>query len=320
LGSRSDSWERAVLENEHLRVVVLPGRGGDVHAIKHRPTATQLLWHAPWETPAGPAVPEGADFHEWYLGGWQDLLPNGEAPCTVDGVRHEQHGESWRLPWSCARVDETLVLDVALRVLPLRAWRVLRLAGAMLRVEERVENVGREPVRFMWGHHPAWGGDLLEAGCRVELPGGRVHGYGIDLDRTSRLAATGSGDWPRMPGRAGGSVDLSLVPGPEARSHDVALITDLPDGWYALRNPRRGIGVAVRFPREVFRWLWMWQPYGGATAEPFSRGTYALALEPWTSPPCLAKAVERGAEVRLAPGERLEAMLEVTVLDAERTT
>lgn len=314
--SRSDTWATEVLDNGQLRVVVLPGRGGDVHALEHRPSSTQLLWHAPWTTPAGPSVPDGADFHEWYLGGWQDLLPNGAGPCTVDGVQHEQHGESWRLPWSCARRDETLVLEVALRVLPLRATRRLRLVGATLRVEERIENAGEAPVRFMWGHHPAWGGDLLEAGCRVDLPGGRTHCFGSEVDRSSRLAAVGSGEWPRLPGRQGGSVDLSVVPGAEAGSHDVALVTDLQDGWYALRNPRRGVGVAVRFPRETFRWIWMWQPYGGATVEPFSRGTYALALEPWTSPPGLANAVERGAEIRLGPGERLEATLEVTAFDA----
>lgn len=309
-------WETVRLDNDELSAVLLPGRGGEIHSLEHRPTGAELLWSVPWQTPEGPRVPAGVDFHDWYLGGWQDLFPNGDGPCTVDGVEHERHGEAWRLPWRTSVDGGRATLEVELGVLPLRARRVVTLDGATLHVEEAIEHAGDAPLRLMWGHHPAWGGDLVEEGTRVDLPGGRVECYGAQVDATSRLADRGSSAWPLAPGRAGEPVDVSVVPGPEARSHDVAVITDLADGWYAVRNPRRGIGVALRFPASTFRWLWMWQPYGGASTPPFDRGAYSLALEPWTSPPGLERAAARGAEVRLDPGERLEATLEATVFAA----
>lgn len=312
------SWEQVALGDGELRAVVLPGRGGDVLSLTHAPSGAQLLWQAPWEGHAGPAVPAGADFHDWYLGGWQDLFPNGGAPGVVDGVAHEQHGESWRRAWAGGLTgDGALELSVALDTLPLRARKRIEVRGATLRIAEQVVNAGPDAVRTMWGHHPAYGGDLVERGCRVDLPGGRTECFGGEVDATARLAAHGEGRWPHVPGRDGQPVDLSVVPGPESRSHDVCLITDLSAGWYALRNPARGLGVALRFPRELFRFLWMWQPFGGATGEPFSRGTYALALEPWTSPPSLEAATRRGAEVRLAAGQALEAELELTVFAAD---
>jgi galactose mutarotase-like enzyme len=310
-------WERIELGDGELRAVVLPGRGGDVLSLRHAPSGAELLWQAPWDGHRGPAVPAGADFHDWYLGGWQDLFPNGGAPGVVDGVAHEQHGESWRRAWAVERDGGALELSVALETLPLRARKRIEVAGATLRISEQVANAGGAAVRMMWGHHPAFGGDLVERGCRVDLPGGRTECFGGEVDTSARLASHGEGRWPSIPGRDGRAVDLSVVPGPESRSHDVCLIGELEAGWYAVRNPARGLGVALRFPRELFRWLWMWQPFGGASAEPFSRGTYALALEPWTSPPSLEAAVRRGEEVLLAAGERLEAELELTVFAAD---
>jgi galactose mutarotase-like enzyme len=312
------SWERLELASDELRAVLLPGRGGDIASLEHLPSGAQLLWTASWSTPAGPAVPDGADFHDWYFGGWQDLFPNGGTPAEVDGIGHEQHGEAWRRPWAVTPLDGGVRLDVTLSVLPLRARKTIRVSGSTLSVQERIENAGSEALRMMWGHHPAYGGALVEAGARVDLPGGRTECFGSAVDSTSRLADKGTGRWPLLPGRDGGEIDLSVVPGPENETHDVALITDLEAGWYAIRNPSRRLGVAVRFPRDVFGFVWMWQPYGGATYAPFDQGIYALALEPWTSPPRLDAAVARGADVRLAPGEGLEAEIELTVFAADK--
>jgi len=38
-----------------------------------------------------------------------------------------------------------------------------------------------------------------------------------------------------------------------------------------------------------------------------------LAVEPWTRPPCLARAAARETEARLEPGAALDVLVEVTV-------
>jgi Domain of unknown function (DUF4432) len=304
-----------VLENDTLRVVVLPGKGGEIWELWHVPSGSQLLWHAPWELRRGPAVAPGSHFDDWYAGGWQDLLPNGDTACEVEGVSHGFHGESWALPWSCTARDGVLELSASLTTLPLRVTKTLSLDGPTLRIEERVENAGAKEVSFSWGHHPALGGDLLDPGCVVDLPGGTVETPAEPVDVTSRLAPGATSAWPYASGRNGERVDLRAVPPPTARTHDVALVRDLVDGWCAVRNPRRRLGLALTFPRDVFRWLWIWQAFGGATAAPFDERVYTLALEPWTSPPSLAAAVARGEAAVLAAGASLDATIEATVLD-----
>jgi hypothetical protein len=313
-----NGWETATLDNGEIRVVVLPAKGGEIWELRHVRTGAQLLWHAPWGLRPGPRVAADDHFDDWYAGGWQDLLPNGDAACEVDGVEHAFHGESWALPWSCTACAGTLELATSLRTLPLRVTKTLSLDGETLRIEERVENAGNRELRFAWGHHPALGGDLLESGCEIDLPGGRVETSPEPVDETSRLAAGATSTWPYAPGRDGGHVDLRAVPGPEARSHDVALVTGLAAGWCAVRNPRRRLGLALTFPREVFGWVWIWAAYGGATAPPFDERVYTLALEPWTSPPSLARAVARGEAAVLAPGASLEVTVEATVLVGAR--
>lgn len=300
-----NGWRTATLENEELRVVLLPDKGGDVWELRHVPSDTQVIWQAPWGLKPGPRVPAGAAFDDWYAGGWQDLLPNGNEACALDGAVHGFHGESWARAWDFDGEE----LAVELETVPLRVRKTLRLEGSTLVIDERVENAGPAPVRFMWGHHPALGGDLLAAGCEIDLAGGLVEGYHERLGATSRLAPRAPSAWPHAVGTDGRAVDLRTVPGPEARTHDVTLLTGLAAGWYAVRNPKRGVGFALRFPREIFRWLWIWQAYGGAGGPP----CYTLALEPFTSPPCLARAAARGEEARLEPGESLEARIEATI-------
>lgn len=310
-----NGWELLTLENDRLVLSLTPNRGGDIQSLVDKDRGAELLFQPTWTTPGGPVVPEGADFHEWYLGGWQSLLPNGAGPCVVDGVSHEQHGDIWHQQAQVASGPGDLGLELASSSLPLRVLRKLRLRERTVVVEEEVTNTGDQQVRFMWGHHPTLGGVLIEEGSRVDLAGAQVRSYG-PVDTSGRVEPGAIGRWPHIAARKGGDLDLSVLPGPDARSHDVLLLTDLEGGWYAVRNPRRNVGVAVAFPAGIFRWLWMWQPFGGVTTEPLVRGTYALALEPWTSPPGLDKAVASGAALTLGARESVSVQVCMTVFDA----
>src|SRR5512140_3800094 len=86
------------LENDLLRVSVLPHKGADIYEIIHLPTGIDCLMKAP----VGLRPPgEGRQyaFLDNYEGGWQELFPSGNAECTVEGVRVPFHGEACLLPW-----------------------------------------------------------------------------------------------------------------------------------------------------------------------------------------------------------------------------
>lgn len=184
--------------------------------------------------------------------------------------------------------------------LPLRVERrrVLDAERAALVVDETVANEGDAPARLLWGHHPAFGPPLLGPGARIELAGGSMRT--VHADSRSRLAPAEGLAWPHAVGVDGAAVDVSAVPGPDARAHDRCLLDGLAEGRVRLVRPALGLAARLEWDAARFPWLWVWQPFGAADDPPFSEG-YCLALEPWTGPPCLAEGVRRGDA--LAPGE-----------------
>jgi len=315
-----EGWDALVLENGRLRVTVLPAKGGDVVELVDVESGVDVLFKAPWGLrPPGSPPREGSGDIEFvwnYEGGWQELFPNVNDGCTVDGVEVPFHGEAALRPWEVEVLDEEAAvrLSVRLDVLPFRLERVLRLrpGTAELEVEGTATNESSTRLPFVWGHHCVVGPPFLEAGCRVDLAGGTI----VTLDRiwedTARLEPGQRSPWPDARLRSGGQVDLSAVPGEEAGSHDDVYLGELVEGTIAVANPRLGLAFRLRWDPSVFRWIVLWQPYGGALA-PDLAGSYALGVEPWTSRLCLADSVEAGEACWLEPGERFSTAVVASV-------
>ena len=312
-------WRALTLESEHLRVTVLPEKGADVVELVHVPTGTDVLFKAPWGLRPPGAPPreeaEGLEFIGNYEGGWQELLPNANDASSWDGIEIPFHGEVALLPWEAEQVgSRKLRLSVDCHRLPLRLDRVMRLEEGLpeLTVEGTVTNIGDRRVPFVWGQHLVLGPPFLEAGCRVELPATTIVTTEQVWEQTARLEPGQESRWPHGALRAGGTVDLQEVPGPEAGSHDDLFVGGFSEGRAAVTNPRLGVTFRLRWDAEVFPWVVLWQPYGGAV-DPSLAGSYALGVEPWTSRHNLAGAVETGEARWLDPGESLSTTLVASI-------
>lgn len=318
--SEVGGWRAVVLENEQLRVVVLPDKGAEIHQLTDLRSGTDLLFRAPWGLPPPGAAPlegSGEDEFMWgYAGGWQELLPNVNEACVYRGRRIPFHGDVASQPWEhevlAAGGDAVAArFSTQCRQTPFRVERTLRLrAGeAELAIEETVANDSSAAAHLVWGQHCVVGPPFLEAGCRLELPARTVvTAPELWEPETARIEPGRRVPWPRAPLRAGGSVDLRAVPGPEAASHDDVYVTDLDGGWLTVRNPRLDLTFRLEWDRDVFGWVVLWQPYGGAVAPPLT-GTYALGIEPWTSRLDLERSVAAGVATELAGGASLSTLV-----------
>ena len=305
-------WRAVALENDLLRVVILPEKGADIVELTDKESGVDPLFKAPWGLrPPGSVPREGWEGHEFlanYEGGWQELFPNANDPADYRGETIPFHGEVATLPWDCREEGAVLRLTVRCRQTPFRLERLMRLEGRQLVLEERVTNESEEPAHFVWGHHCVVGPPFLEAGCRLRVPAGTLETIPELWEETARLAPGRRSAWPHARLRDGETVDLSLVPGPEARSHDDVYLTDLAAGSAAVLNPRLGLEFRLDWDPRVFRWVISWQPYGGAEAMPL-RGSYALGIEPWVSRLDLEHAVAKGEAIELSGGETFETII-----------
>lgn len=325
----SDEWtykgmKVLVIENSEIRVVVVPDKGSDIVSFRHQPTGTEFLWESPigLRSPAKfvPTVsaPEGP-FHDLYEGGWQELLPGagGFTPQNFAGALIGLHGEVTLLPWKCdIELDTPDEVRARLSVETYRSpFRIekrlsLRRGEARLVIDETLTNLGDEEVSFMWGHHPVVGQPFLGPDCVIDIPAGKVITPITDGDApfqpASRLRSNRQSNWPNAELIKGGTADLSRVPDPNGRTADLAYVTELREGWAAITNQKTEIGFGLAFDREVFRYVWLWQPYGGAWGAPWFGRVYACGIEPHSSYPVqgLSAAVENGSALKLGPREK----------------
>lgn len=309
-----EGLDAVVLENERLRVTVLPGKGGDVVEFLHKPTDTDFVWLSPQglRDPRGHlhgAADDVAAFTDHYEGGWQEVFPNGGAPCEYRGARLAQHGEVSGLPWDCAVVADSeqevaVRLTVRTRRLPYRLEKTFRLAAgtAALEVEGRASNEAGVALHAMWGQHLVFGRPFLRPGATIRLPDGVSvvpHETPITPPRR-RVRAGGPWAWPVVPADAGGETDLSVVPEPGGPS-DIVYLTGFPaTGWYEVRAD---VGMRVEWDATLMPYLWMWQELGASTGYPWWGRAYTVGLEPFAGMPTggLAAAVSNGTALLLAP-------------------
>lgn len=303
------------LENDLLRITVLPEKGADIYAFIHKPTGLDLMWKNPvglWPPGSPPHDGSiGVPFLENYEGCWQELFPNCGDKTRYNGKDIPFHGEVSALPWRYAIEEQTgdrlaVRFTVETQQTTFRLERTMQIerASTRLTLDETVTNIGNTDQHFVWGHHCVVGGPWLEAGCKLDAPARAiVTGDVIYEEKTARLAPGQREPWPNARTRSGGTVDLSVIPGPEAHSHDDAFLTDLAEGRVSVTNPRLGLTFSLHWDVKVFKWIVNWQIYGGAEALPFKGMAYGVGIEPWVSNKPLGPAVEAGEAIKLTPGE-----------------
>jgi Domain of unknown function (DUF4432) len=321
-------WRALVLENDLLKAVLLPDKGADLYQLIHKPSGVNVLYQSHWglQPPgAPPRASSGKREFMWnYEGGWQELFPSANFACTYQDRAMPFHGEVATMPWEQAVLTETaeavaVVFSVRCHLTPFRLERRLRLVRGRptLYFDETIDNESESPAHFVWGQHCVVGKPFLEAGCRLETPARQLFTPPQLYEQTSRLAPGQSGTWPLAPLRAGGTVDLRDVPGPEANAHDGVFLTDLAAGWVAVTNPRLDLTFRLDWDPAVFKWLIVWQPYGGCQAMPLT-GVYALGIEPWTARRNLEDSLAEGEAIELSGRASFSTTFEATITQGNK--
>lgn len=302
------------LRDGEMQVQVDCDRGAELTYVGTS-TVNLLAWYD-WHSPvaASRSAPYGDEESTWlseYRGGWQALVPSGGTACTVADVRLPFHGE-----WSRTQVTvltqepNRLVVRAGMR-LPLVGTRTIAVHGPSrsVRVEQVIHNEGATRVPYMWGEHPAF---TPAAGARIHVPAGRVRTAPALVGSCQDTAVNADGQWPLVPGRTGGLVDLSIVPEPPVER--VCYLPDLSGGWAVIDDGPRSCALA--WDPTAYPHLWLWQEMGGPGFPWYGR-THITALEPQSAWPAtgLASAIESGQARWLEPGETVSAWLTLAHVD-----
>ncbi len=300
------------LENDWLRVTVLPDVGAKIYDLVWKPTGRNFLWHNPRIAPQ--TFPIEANFDNYWCGGWDDGFPTCDA-CEYKGEQYPNLGELRSVRWSvelAGLVGEEAVAKLGAfgPISAVRAKKTVIVAGRspVIRMHYEITNLGPLPLDFIWGTHPALD-PTAHMTLRIPAKTGIV-GQASD----STLGTPGQRySWPMLE-TAHGRVDMSRVQTIEAKTFYGHYATDLEAGWYAVEDTERGEGFLLQFPADLCRYLWMWLVYGGW------RGYHHVIVEPWTSYPInLAEAVRQRTNRHLEPGENFSVQVQATVYTRPET-
>ncbi|MGI5459378.1 DUF5107 domain-containing protein [Streptomyces sp. CA-249302] len=154
-----------VIENDRLKATVLPGLGGRVASLLHKPTGRELLYRNPVFQPANFAL-NGAWFSggiEWNIGA-TGHTPLSCAPLHAARVPAPDGGEMLRL-WEWDR----------LRDLPFQIDLWLPDGSDFLYVGVRVRNPQERPVPTYW-----WSNIAVPEECRVLAPADEAWHFGYE--------------------------------------------------------------------------------------------------------------------------------------------
>ena len=314
-GPAFGSLETIALDNDRVRVVVVPALGARVISFSDRFAARE--WLVAGDPPEDPEAwaGQGAVFDGDVAFGWDECLPTvGRCADPLDpaAARLRDHGDQWGRPTPVTAQGEVLVATWSGTAWPYQFTRRLRLDGPRLVAEYELENHGDRELPILWSMHPLL---ALEPGAHVEVEG-------LASVRVTAAVSVPIGPvpghvaWPETPGTDGPMIALDVV---RERSAGTAL--KLYGGWelYGSWDSVSGEGLpgvaAVRQPDgSALELTWyapiapnlgLWLDDGGWPAPPATPRTQH-ALEPTTSPDDdLAAAIANGRALMVAPAERV---------------
>ena len=285
------------LENELLRVEILPEAGAKIWQITYRPLESALLWNNSQIAPARHALYTSYD--DVWSGGWDELFPNDEE-ADIAGQRYPDHGELWAAAWdaepftSMAEVGVALRLQTPVSSITIEKTILLHEDEAQLHFSHRITNHSATEFPFLWKLHPAM---RVTPRHRIDMPALRI--VREPAFPGTLAEAPLEFTWPHVT-RAGQTIDLRRVPDPCERELFFFYGTELKDGWCAVTDTSSRLACGLRFDPAVFRSCWLFASYGGWR-------DYNVAVpEPCTGYPIhFDKMQATGHARKLLPGETL---------------
>lgn len=147
--------EGFLLENDLIKLTVLPHLGGKIASIRYKPARFECLFQPmknQYEIPS-----YGARFEDFDKSGLDDCFPSIDA-CLYPYPNFEtapipDHGELWSIPWSVEESEDALICEADGHVLPYGFKREISLSGNRILLNYEVYNSSDFPIFGLYAFH-----------------------------------------------------------------------------------------------------------------------------------------------------------------------
>jgi len=299
-----------VLENEYLRVKIVPGFGAKTASMFYKQgqasSGHELLWQA--SAAKFKKTAYGDPYSDGEISGFDEMFPSisqcfyEDKPWAGAGI--PDHGEVWSIPWSASKDTGSAVFSVDGVRFPYTLTKTVRLEGSILRSVYRLENRSSFAFPYIWAAHPLFN---AAPGMRFVVPNDCKE----IVNAVAGPVLGGYGEVHTFPimNAVGGKVDLSTVSPPDPSAYQKYYFRNkLAEGWCALENPVNGLSIRMSFPSDKISYLGMWLNQGGWA------GQYNIAPEPCSAGMDRIDAAKLwGMQNSIAAGSMVEWYLDIAV-------
>lgn len=298
------------IENDQLRVTVL-AEGGHIAELLHKPSGVNPLWTPPWST-IEPSTWDPAKHTEYGNDGESLLLAGiaGQNLCldifggpsaseAAAGV--PVHGEGSTVAYELIAQGRLMTQRATLPLAQIEFQRVLQLDGAAIRITETVKSLAAFDRPIGWTQHVTLGPPFLEHGLtRFHLSATKSKVIETDFTAGKGYQKTGAEfDWPLVPHKNGGTVDLRVYPDYKISGGYTAHLMNPAEelAYFGAWNPNSKTWLRYEWKRADFPWCGIWEENCARTHAPWNGRTISRGMEFGVSPmpESRRQMIERGS-------------------------
>ncbi|HUQ92206.1 MAG TPA: hypothetical protein VM120_11045 [Bryobacteraceae bacterium] len=299
------------LENDLLRVTVL-FEGGHLAELTHKASGMNPLWTPPWPSiePSRFDRPVhggayGAHDESRLLAG---IMGHNLCMDIFGGMSPEEaaagltpHGEGSIVPYAISESDGVLTSRATFPLSQIAFERQIRLKGTVAVITESARNLTSIDKPTAWTQHVTLGPPFLEKGKTLfRAPATRSRVFETDFGaELGRYLPGADFDWPRVPLKHGGSLDLRVMPDAPASSGFTTHLMDphREQAFFAAWNPGAKLLCGYVWRRTDFPWLGIWEENHSRPQPPWNSKTLTRGMEFGASPmpETRRKMIERGS-------------------------
>ena len=316
------------IENDQVRVTVFV-EGGHIAEILCKSTGVNPLWTPPWPS-IEPSTWDPARHKDYGNDAESKLLcgisgqnlcldifggPSAEEAAAGLGV----HGEGSVAAFALASDGTRMTQRARFPLAQLDFERVLKLEGARVNITETVTNLLAFDRPIGWTQHVTLGPPFVERGAtRFNLTATKSKVIESDFTNGKGYQKTGAEfDWPMVPHKNGGAVDLRVYPDLPVSAGYTAHLMDpsQEQAKFEAWHPQSKTWLRYQWRRSDFPWLGIWEENCSRTHPPWNGKTITRGMEFGVSPMPESRRlmIERGSRFG-APGFRwIPAKSKVTV-------
>jgi galactose mutarotase-like enzyme len=313
IGTERYKGEQAiVLENDLLKVTLLPQWGAKLSSIIYKHMDYELLWQNPGKKYRKTGY--GDPYEAGEASGFDEMFPT-ISRCFYEsepwsGTEMPDHGEVWSVPWEYEITENQVALSVKGVRFPYVLQKSVYLDGSALHQQYEVVNQSDSVFDYIWAAHPLF--NTCE-GMKLIVPQGmnRI----VNAVPSNRLGSYGRVyDFPVAELEDDRSFDLSSVPKKNSGDYQKYwFLGKVKQGWCSLHDPHRRFNIDMSWPKEEVPYLGVWVNEGAWA------GQYNIAPEPATG------AMDRvdfskmwGVGSMLRGGEVKQWLLSITVHEGDQ--